>query len=229
MLLEKLEKLAPPPETFPMVLLLLGVNGSGKTTTAAKLAARWRGEGKRVLFAAADTFRAAAANQLARWAERAKVEGVFGSEGDSPTKVLALALERARKERVDALVVDTAGRLQSKKNLMEELARLHRTAERAAVEWKQERWLVLDGTTGQNAVRQVEEFHREVPLTGMVWTKLEGSAKGGALLALADRFSIPVRYIGTGETLEDLCPFDAAAYAEGLIGMAGKEDAAWNA
>jgi len=201
----------------PVVILLTGVNGAGKTTTAGKLAARFASEGRKVLLAAGDTFRAAAEEQLTEWAERAKVEFVRGSHGAAPSSVVFDALKSGLSRGVDCFLVDTAGRLHNRQNLMEELQKIARVAEKAAPGIKQEKWLVLDSNTGQNALSQAREFHKEIGLTGLVLTKLDGTAKGGIVVALSEQLGLPVRYLGVGEGLEDLIAYDPKMFAEGLI------------
>ena len=201
----------------PLVILLAGVNGAGKTTTAGKLAARFSGEGRKVLLAAADTFRAAAEEQLTEWASRAKVEFVRGSHGAAPSAVVFDALKSGLTHGIDCFVVDTAGRLHNRLNLMEELKKIARVAEKAAPGIQQEKWLVLDSNTGQNALNQVREFNRETQLTGLVLTKLDGTAKGGIVVAISEELGLPVRYLGVGEGLDDLIPYDPKMFAEALV------------
>ncbi len=201
----------------PAVIILAGVNGAGKTTTAGKLAARFSSEGRKVLLAAGDTFRAAAEEQLTEWAGRAKVEFIRGAHGAAPSAVVFDALKSGLSQGTDCFVVDTAGRLHNRQNLMEELKKIVRVAEKAAPGIQQEKWLVLDSNTGQNAVNQAREFNREVALTGIVLTKLDGTAKGGIVVALSEQLGLPVRYLGIGEGVEDLVPFDAGGFAEALV------------
>lgn len=201
----------------PAVILLTGVNGAGKTTTTGKLAARFASEGRKVLLAAGDTFRAAAEEQLTQWAERAKVGIVRGSHGAAPASVVFDALKSGLSGGADCFLVDTAGRLHNRQNLMEELQKIARVCEKAAPGVHQEKWLVLDANTGQNAVSQAREFHKEVGLTGLVLTKLDGTAKGGIVVALSDQLGLPVRFLGVGESAEDLVPFDPALFAEALV------------
>ncbi len=201
----------------PVVILLAGVNGAGKTTTAGKLAARFSSEGRKVLLAAGDTFRAAAEEQLTEWAERAKVEFVRGSHGAAPSAVVFDALKSGIARGLDCLLVDTAGRLHNRQNLMEELQKIIRVAQKAAPGIQQEKWLVLDANTGQNALNQAREFNKEVQLTGLVLTKLDGTAKGGIAVALSEQMELPVRYLGVGECLEDLIPYDPKLFAEALV------------
>ena len=201
----------------PVVILLTGVNGAGKTTTAGKLAAQFSSEGRKVLLVAADTFRAAAEEQLTEWAARAKVEVVRGSPGAAPSTVVFDALKSGLSRGANCLVVDTAGRLHNRQNLLEELQKIVRVAEKAAPGVHQEKWLVLDANTGQNALKQAREFHKGAGITGFVLTKLDGTAKGGIVIALTQELGLPVRYLGVGEGLEDLVPFDPPLFAEALI------------
>ena len=217
-ILQRLSKAHPfwtPPN--PVVILLAGVNGAGKTTTAGKLAARFSREGRKVLLAAADTFRAAAEEQLTEWASRAKVELVRGSHGAAPSTVVFDALKSGLSHGVDCFVVDTAGRLHNRQNLMEELQKISRVAEKAAPGVPLEKWLVLDANTGQNGLSQAREFNKGTPLTGLVLTKLDGTAKGGIAVALCEELGLPVRFIGVGEGLDDLIPFDPQMFSEALF------------
>jgi len=197
--------------------MLVGVNGSGKTTLAAKLAHRLRLEGRRVLLAAADTFRAAATDQLRIWAQRAGVEIVSGQEGADPASVVFDAAQAATARNVEVLIVDTAGRLQTKKNLMDELGKVARTVDKACPGANVAHVLVLDATVGQNALSQAALFNEACALSGVAITKLDGTAKGGALLAVVSRLKVPVLYTGVGEKLEDLLDFDPAEFAAGLL------------
>jgi fused signal recognition particle receptor len=199
------------------VVLVVGVNGSGKTTTVAKLAHRFRQQGRRVLLAAADTFRAAAGEQLEIWAERAGVPCIGGQPGADPGAVLFDALQAARARGYDLVLADTAGRLHTKYNLMQELQKVRRVATKAVPGAPHEVWLVLDATTGQNALPQAREFHQAVGVTGLILSKLDGTAKGGAVFAIARELGLPVRFVGVGEGLEDLLPFDADAFVEELF------------
>jgi fused signal recognition particle receptor len=200
------------------VILLIGVNGSGKTTLTAKLAARLKGQGLRVLLAAADTFRAAAVDQLKVWAERTGVDIVAGQEGADPAAVVFDAAQAARARGFDVLLVDTAGRLQTKKNLMEELSKVVRTVDKACPGANIAHLLVLDATVGQNALSQAQLFNECCPVTGVALTKLDGTAKGGAVLAVVDALKAPVLYCGVGESAADLADFDAREFALGLVG-----------
>lgn len=201
----------------PAVVLVVGVNGTGKTTTVAKLAHLWRQDGKRVLVAAADTFRAAGIEQLEIWARRAGVEVVKQREGADPAAVAFDAVQAARARRADVVIVDTAGRLHTKKNLMEELAKIRRVVGREVPGAPHEVLLVLDATTGQNAVNQARLFLDAAGVTGIVLTKLDGTARGGIVVAIQEQLGIPVKFIGVGEDLEDLQPFDPARFVEALF------------
>ncbi len=200
------------------ILLLIGVNGSGKTTTAGKLASRWMKEGKKIFFAAADTFRAAAIEQLKVWGERTGVRVIAQQQGSDAAAVAFDALQAARAAGADVLIVDTAGRLHSKHNLMEELAKIYRVLKKELEDDRLEVLLVLDAVMGQNGLAQAERFNEIIPLTGIVLTKYDNTAKGGILLAIADRMKIPVRYVGLGEGEEDLRPFDPREFVRALLG-----------
>jgi fused signal recognition particle receptor len=199
------------------VLLIVGVNGSGKTTLSAKLANRLKSEGFNVLLAAADTFRAAATDQLRIWAQRAGVEIVSGQEGSDPAAVVFDAAQAAASRGTDVLIVDTAGRLQTKGNLMAELGKIARTVEKAVPGANIVHLLVLDATVGQNAISQAELFNEVCELSGLALNKIDGTAKGGAILAVVDKLKIPVLYLGVGEQMSDLLDFDAAEFAAGLV------------
>ena len=203
----------------PLVLLVVGVNGVGKTTSIGKLAAHYKSQGKKVLIAAADTFRAAASEQLAEWAKRADVRIVKHNEGADPAAVVFDAISSAKAKNDDILIVDTAGRLHNKTHLMEELKKIDRVVGRnwEGVEYK--KMLVLDATTGQNALNQVEVFNQAVDLDGVILTKLDGTAKGGIAVAIKQKYELPVLYVGLGEKIEDLIEFDADAFAKGLVGL----------
>lgn len=211
------EKLAYDPDAKPNVYLFVGVNGAGKTTTIGKLAKRFKNEGKSVILAAADTFRAGAVEQLEEWGKRVGVPVVTGKEKADPASVVYDATERAIKEQADYLLVDTAGRLQNKKNLMAELEKIQRTIKKLLPEQPAETLLVLDGSTGQNALLQAKDFDKTTKLTGLVLTKLDGSSKGGVVLAIRNEMKLPVKLVGLGEKAEDLADFDAANYAIGLF------------
>ncbi len=202
------------------VILMVGVNGSGKTTTTAKLAQQFKNEGKKVLLGAADTFRAAAIEQLDVWAKRIGVDLIKHNEGSDPAAVVFDAVSAAKARNVDVLIIDTAGRLQSKANLMEELKKMRRICERELPGSPHEVLLVLDATTGQNAVSQAKLFHQASALTGLVLCKLDGTAKGGIVIAVGQEFKIPVKFIGVGEAIEDLRPFRAASFLSALFGDA---------
>jgi fused signal recognition particle receptor len=201
----------------PAVVLMLGVNGSGKTTTIGKLAHRLQAEGRRVLLAAADTFRAAAIEQLEVWGERVGAEVVRHRAGSDPAAVVFDAAQAAAARRADVLIVDTAGRLHTKVNLMEELKKIDRVVARALPGAPVERLLVLDAGTGQNGLAQARHFHQAVDLTGAVLAKLDGTAKGGIVVAVAQQLKIPVVFVGVGEGVDDLVPFDPEAFAAALL------------
>ncbi len=207
----------------PAVIFVIGVNGVGKTTTIGKLAARLKKDGKQVLLAAADTFRAAAIQQLEVWADRVGCDIVKGSEGADPASVLYDACIAAKKRGADVLICDTAGRLHNKKNLMDELGKMYRVIDRELSAASKECLLVLDSTTGQNAVSQAELFSKAVPLSGLVLTKLDGTAKGGIVISIRARLGIPVKFIGVGEEIEDLQPFSAKEFAAALFGFSLEE------
>lgn len=211
------EKLIYHPEDKPNVYLFVGVNGAGKTTTIGKLAKRFKDEGKSVIMAAADTFRAGAVEQLVEWGKRVDVPVVTGKEKADPASVVYDATERAIKENADYLLVDTAGRLQNKKNLMAELEKIQRIIKKLLPDQPTETLLVLDGSTGQNALLQAKDFDKTTKLTGLILTKLDGSSKGGVVLAIRNEMNLPVKLVGLGEKAEDLADFDAANYAIGLF------------
>jgi fused signal recognition particle receptor len=206
------------PVVKPFVLVALGVNGVGKTTTLGKLARRFKAEGKIVMLAASDTFRAAAVEQLLVWGERHGVPVTAQTQGADPAAVAHDAYSAAKGRGADLLLVDTAGRLHTKAGLMEELKKIDRVLAKLSPGAPHERLLILDAGTGQNALRQIEEFHAAVGVTGLVFTKLDGTAKGGIAVAAAERFRLPIRYIGVGETAEDLTEFQAQPFAEALVG-----------
>jgi len=201
----------------PTVILVLGVNGVGKTTTIGKLGARYGQQGKKVLFAAGDTFRAAAIEQLEIWAGRAGADIIKHQQGADPAAVLFDGVSAAKSRGADVVLCDTAGRLHNKANLMEELKKVHRVVQKALPGAPHEVLLVLDATTGQNALVQAKIFHEAVPLTGVVLTKLDGTAKGGIVIAVTRELKVPVKFIGVGEGVDDLQPFDPAEYADGLF------------
>jgi fused signal recognition particle receptor len=201
----------------PFVVLVVGVNGTGKTTTIAKLAARWKGEGKTIILGAADTFRAAAIEQLQMWADRIGVPMVKHKAGSDPGAVAHDAVAAAVARNADVVVIDTAGRLHNKSHLMQELGKVRRVIEKELPGAPHETLLVLDGTTGQNGVNQAAAFLEAAKVTGMVVTKLDGTAKGGVILSIMRQFDIPVKFIGVGEAADDLIPFDPAAYVDTLF------------
>lgn len=203
--------------SFPAVLMIVGVNGVGKTTSIGKLAAYYKAQGKSVMIAAADTFRAAASDQLSVWADRADVRVIKHGEGGDPAAVVFDAVKSAQSKGTDVLIVDTAGRLHNKANLMEELKKMSRVIKREFANADYRNYIVLDATTGQNAIAQVETFDEAVDLDGIIITKLDGTAKGGVLTALANEFSVPICFVGVGEGIDDLMPFDAEEFAEGII------------
>ena len=202
----------------PQVVLVVGVNGSGKTTTIGKLASQFKEAGKNVVIAAGDTFRAAAVEQLQIWGNRANVPVLVAPEGSDPASLAFDALERAQQDKADLLMIDTAGRLQNRTDLMEELAKIVRVLKKKDPEAPQNTILVLDATTGQNAISQVETFREIAEVSGLIMTKLDGTAKGGVLVALADKFGLPIHAIGVGEQIDDLAPFDPAEFAQALTG-----------
>ena len=201
----------------PLVILMIGINGGGKTTSIGKLAHRLRSEGKTVMLAAADTFRAAASEQLCIWGERVGVNVVRHQEGADPSAVIYDAIQSAKAKKIDVLICDTAGRLQNKKNLMDELNKMNKVIGREYPEASRENLLVIDATTGKNAVSQVKEFGDVADITGIVLTKLDGTAKGGIVVTIADEFNMPVKFIGVGEGIEDLKEFDPEEFAEGIF------------
>lgn len=202
----------------PQVVLVVGVNGSGKTTTIAKLANRFKADGKSVMLAAGDTFRAAAIAQLKIWADRVGVPIVAGDQGGDPASLAYDAIRRATDEGVDVLIIDTAGRLQNKAGLMDELSKMKRVIGKVDASAPHDVLLVLDATTGQNALNQIEVFGAVAGVTGLVMTKLDGSARGGMLVAAAEKYRLPIHAIGVGEGMDDLQPFDAAQFAAALAG-----------
>lgn len=204
-------------EKVRSVIFVIGVNGVGKTTTIGKLASIYKKQGKKVLIAAADTFRAAAGEQLEEWANRAGVEMIGGKEGQDPSSVLFDAISSAKAKQVDVLLVDTAGRLHNKKNLMDELEKMNRLINSYYPMIHRENLVVLDGTTGQNALAQAREFSQVAKLTGFILTKMDGTAKGGIAVAIQSEIGIPVKFIGVGEKVEDLKKFDSDSYIEGLF------------
>ncbi|MBQ9130304.1 MAG: signal recognition particle-docking protein FtsY [Clostridia bacterium] len=204
-------------DTTPSVILVIGVNGVGKTTSIGKLAARLKGEGKRVLLCAGDTFRAGAIDQLQVWADRVGVEMIKQGEGADPAAVVFDAANAAKKRNADVLIVDTAGRLHNKKNLMDELAKINRVLSRELPDAARENLLVIDATTGQNAVNQAKEFKNAAAITGLVLTKLDGTAKGGIIFSVKEELDIPVKFVGVGEKIDDLQPFDRKDFVNALF------------
>lgn len=213
-------------ENRKSVILVIGVNGVGKTTSVGKLAGKLKDQGKKVIMAAADTFRAAAGEQLSQWANRAGVELIGGQDGADPASVVYDAIAAAKARNADVLICDTAGRLHNKKNLMEELRKIYRIIEKEYPEAYLETLVVLDGTTGQNALAQAKQFHEVANVTGIILTKLDGTAKGGIAVAIESELDIPVKYIGVGETIDDLQKFDANEFVNALFNIeeAGTED-----
>lgn len=203
--------------TFPTVIIVIGVNGVGKTTTIGKIASDLRNNGKKVVIAAGDTFRAAAIEQLEIWAKRARAELIKHFEGSDPSAVIYDAIQAAKARKADVLICDTAGRLHTKKNLMEELRKIYRTVNRNFPEAKLETLLVLDATTGQNAISQAKIFNEVANVTGIALTKLDGTAKGGIIVAIKSEMGIPIKLIGVGERIEDLQPFDPTAFVDALF------------
>ncbi|MCH5258686.1 MAG: signal recognition particle-docking protein FtsY [Lachnospiraceae bacterium] len=208
-------------ESKQSVVLVIGVNGVGKTTTVGKLAGKLKAQGRKVLLAAADTFRAAAGEQLSEWANRAGVDVIGGSEGSDPASVVYDAVSAAKARGVDVLLCDTAGRLHNKKNLMEELKKINRIIDKEFPNAHRENLVVLDATTGQNALQQAKEFGEVADLTGIILTKMDGTAKGGIAIAIQSQLQIPVKYIGVGETIEDLQKFDADQFVDALFDVTG--------
>ena len=203
----------------PHIMMLVGVNGSGKTTTAGKLAKRFSQQGKKVILVAADTFRAAAIEQLKGWAEKTSVELISAERGADPAALVYQSIEKARNQKTDLILIDTAGRLQNRIELMEELAKIVRVIKKLEPEAPHDSLIVLDGTVGQNALSQLKAFLDVAAITGLIMTKLDGSARGGVLVALAEEFGLPIHLIGVGETAEDLQDFNAMAYSRALLGL----------
>jgi fused signal recognition particle receptor len=218
-IMEPVAKPMPLYPTKPQVVLVVGVNGSGKTTTIGKLASQFRAAGKKVVIAAGDTFRAAAVEQLQVWGERANVPVLTAPEGSDPASLAFDAMTKAQADGADLLMIDTAGRLQNRQDLMEELAKIVRVIRKKDPDAPHNTLLVLDATTGQNALSQVETFQKLADVSGLVMTKLDGTAKGGVLVALADKFGLPIHAIGVGEQIDDLQPFDPEEFAAALIGL----------
>lgn len=207
--------------TKPSIILVIGVNGVGKTTTIGKMAHDLRSKGKKVLLAAADTFRAAAIEQLEIWADRAGTDIVKQQEGSDPAAVVFDAISAAKARGADVIICDTAGRLHNKKHLMDELAKINRIIDRELPDADKEVLLVLDATTGQNAINQAREFQNAAGITGIVLTKLDGTAKGGVVIAISEELDVPVKYIGVGEQIDDLQPFNSAEFAKALFSKNG--------
>jgi fused signal recognition particle receptor len=205
------------PPAPPRVILVVGVNGAGKTTSIGKLTARLRADGKSVLLCAADTFRAAAIEQLDVWAQRNGVEIIRQQQGSDPSAVVFDALQAGKARGVDVVLVDTAGRLHNKENLMNELEKMRRTVQRVVPDAPHEVWLVLDAVTGQNGLEQARKFTESTGVTGIILTKLDGTAKGGVVVAIARELGLPIRYVGVGEQIDDLLPFDAEKFVAGLF------------
>ena len=216
--------LVPDPMHRPHVLLLVGVNGSGKTTTAGKLAQQWHQQGKTVMLAAGDTFRAAAIEQLQIWGDRTGTQVIAGDQGGDAAALAYAALEKAQKEQADILIIDTAGRLQNRTELMDELAKIVRVIRKLDASAPHDSVIVLDGTVGQNALSQVKAFQQAADVSGLIVTKLDGSAKGGVVVALAEEFGLPVHAVGVGEGADDLQPFDAQEFANALTGVTDRQD-----
>lgn len=204
--------------TKPSIILVIGVNGVGKTTTIGKLALRLKEQGRSVILGAADTFRAAAIEQLQVWADRAEVDLIKSAEGSDPASVVFDTIQAGKARNADVIIIDTAGRLHNKKNLMDELNKIRRVIDRELPDASKEVLLVLDATTGQNAVNQAKDFKEAAGISGIILTKLDGTAKGGVVLAINNELDVPVKFIGVGEQIDDLQPFDADAFAAGLFG-----------
>jgi fused signal recognition particle receptor len=204
-------------DKYPLIILMIGINGGGKTTSIAKLAHMYKKKGKSVMLAAADTFRAAAAEQLQTWGDRVGVRVLRHAEGTDPTAVIYDAIQSAKANNIDVLICDTAGRLQNKVNLMKELEKMSKVISREYPEASRENLLVLDATTGKNAVSQAEEFSSISDITGIILTKMDGTARGGISITIADQFDMPIKFIGIGEGLDDLVPFNAHDFAESIF------------
>lgn len=204
-------------EQLPLILLIVGVNGNGKTTSTAKLANLFKNEGKTVLVGAADTFRAAAIDQLTLWAERLDIAIVKGNPKSDPAAVAFDAVSAGKARKCDAVIIDTAGRLHTKTHLMQELEKIRRSCHKASSSGPHETLLVLDATTGQNAIDQAKQFHQSTPITGIILTKVDGTAKGGIVIAIQRELGIPIKFIGTGEGVDDLLPFDPESFVNSLF------------
>jgi len=204
-------------DKYPLIILMIGINGGGKTTTIAKLAHMYKKQGKSVMLAAADTFRAAAAEQLQLWGDRVGVRVIRREEGTDPTAVIYDAVQSAKANNIDVLICDTAGRLQNKVNLMKELEKMSKVISREYPEAARENLLVVDATTGKNAVSQAEEFNSIADITGIVLTKMDGTARGGITITITDEFDMPIKFLGVGEKMDDLEPFNAHEFVEGIF------------
>ena len=204
-------------QDYPLVILMIGINGGGKTTTIAKMGHMYRQQGKSVMFCAADTFRAAAGEQLTIWGDRIGINTVMHQEGADPSAVIYDAIQSARAKHIDVLIVDTAGRLQTKRNLMAELEKMNKVIQREYPEASKETILVLDATNGKNAISQAEQFNEAAELSGVIITKLDGTAKGGIAVTVTDQFDMPIKYIGVGEGIDDIQKFDPAAFASEIV------------
>ena len=204
-------------ESYPLVILMIGINGGGKTTSIAKLAHMYKNKGKSVMLAAADTFRAAAAEQLQLWGDKVGVRVIKHEEGTDPTAVIYDAIQSAKANDIDVLICDTAGRLQNKVNLMKELEKMNKVISREYPEATRENLLILDATTGKNAVSQAEEFSNVSDITGIILTKMDSTARGGISITIADEYDMPIKFIGMGEGMDDLLPFDAHEFTEGIF------------
>ena len=204
-------------EDYPLIILMIGINGGGKTTSIAKLAHMYKQKGKSVMLAAADTFRAAAAEQLQMWGDRVGVRVIKREEGTDPTSVIYDAIQSAKANNTDVLICDTAGRLQNKVNLMKELEKMSKVISREYPEATRENLLILDATTGKNAVSQAEEFSNITDMTGIILTKMDSTARGGISITIADEYDMPIKFIGMGEGMNDLIPFDAHEFVEGIF------------
>lgn len=216
-ILNEVDFALPPIDAKPYVILLYGVNGSGKTTSCAKLSKQFLDQGKKVLLGAADTFRAAAVEQLTIWADRLNIEIVKGKHMGDPASVVFDTVTKAKTQNFDLAIVDTAGRLESKGDLLKELEKIYRTAKKVDPQAPHATYLVIDATIGQTALEQIQIFHSHAPINGIILTKLDGTAKGGIVLAIVKKFKIPVYFVGVGEKVEDMIPFDQEAYIDGLF------------
>ncbi|MBR3147024.1 MAG: signal recognition particle-docking protein FtsY [Eubacterium sp.] len=204
-------------QDYPLVILMIGINGGGKTTTIAKMGHMYRKQGRSVMFCAADTFRAAAGEQLTIWGDRIGINTVMHQEGADPSAVIYDAIQSARAKHIDVLIVDTAGRLQTKRNLMAELEKMNKVIQREYPEAAKETILVLDATNGKNAISQAQQFNEAAELSGVIITKLDGTAKGGIAVTVTDQFDMPIKYIGVGEGIDDIQKFDPAAFASEIV------------